>query len=124
MTKFNAILAGLVAAVGFTSAAVAQEATYWNPSEVQSTRTRAEVRAEAIAALRAGQIERGEASHFVIETNGPSKSRAQVMAEAREAQRLGVLPRGEASVFATPEQAEQIRLAGLRAIDPSLARAN
>jgi hypothetical protein len=46
------------------------------------------------------------------------------MAEAREAQRLGLLGGGEASLFITPEQSEQIRLAGLRAIDPSLARAN
>jgi hypothetical protein len=124
MSKLPTIVAALVAGIGFTTAVVAQEATYWNPSEVQSTKSRAEVRAEAAAALRAGQLERGEASYFVIETNGPSKTRAQVMAEAREAQRLDVLGRGEANAFITPEQSEQIRLAGLRAIDPSLARAN
>ena len=124
MSKLNTILAGLIASIGFTTAAVAQEATPWNLSEFQSTKTRAEVRAEAAAALRAGQIEHGEASYVVIDNSGPSKSRAQVMAEAREAQRLGLLSGSEVSMFATPEQAEQIRLAGLRAIDPSLARAN
>lgn len=123
MSKLITIATGLVAAIGFTTAAFAQEVTYWNPQDAQSTKSRAEVRAEAVAALKAGQIESGEASRFVIETHG-TKSRAQVMAEAVEARRLGVIGHGEVSVVATPAQAEQVRLAGLRAIDPSLARAN
>ncbi len=46
------------------------------------------------------------------------KTRAQVQAEAREALRLGLLtPNADETVkVATPAQAEQIRLAGLRAV--------
>ena len=101
MTKLNSLLAGLVAAIGFTGAASAQEATQFDTSTFQSQKSRAEVRAEATGAPRSG-----EATLFVDNTSGPSLTRAQVVAEAREAQRLGVLSRGEASVFATPAQAE------------------
>lgn len=120
MTRLNTVLTGLVAAIGFTAAAVAQEATYWDTSKVQSTKTRAEVRAETV-----GYVHSGEVTRFVDVAGGPSLSRAQVQAEAREAQRLGWLDSGEASVFITPAQADQIRRAGLRAINAQpIARGN
>ncbi|MDZ4282995.1 MAG: hypothetical protein U1C04_19800 [Hydrogenophaga sp.] len=50
---------------------------------------------------------------------GPGKTRAQVLAELGEAQRLGLVDffDNKYLVVATPEQAEQIRQAGLRAAD-------
>ena len=77
------------------------------------------MRAEAAAALAAGQLPRGEAPYgFALAdtASGMSKARAQVVAEAREAQRLGVLGGGEQSIVISAQQAEQIRAAGLRAI--------
>ena len=86
-----------------------------------STASRDAVRAEAVAALHAGTIERGEASvdrsAFV-----PTKTRVQVAAEAREALRLGVLGHGEGPApVVTPDQAESIRLAGLEALTHVMA---
>jgi hypothetical protein len=92
-----------------------------------STKTRAEVRAEAIAARQAGLIAYGdraltpEFDRFVS-----TKTRAQVTAELREAMRLGVLPsRGEASepLVPTPEQLRLIAEAGERAAAQRVATA-
>jgi hypothetical protein len=96
MTKINRLLVGLLTAAGFATAAVAQEATPWNPSEVQSTKTRAEVRAET-----AGVVHSGEVTTFADVGNAAPKSRAEVRAEALEALRLGQLGRGEANAFTT-----------------------
>ncbi|MGL5001440.1 MAG: hypothetical protein ACRDAM_00705 [Casimicrobium sp.] len=52
----------------------------------------------------------------VIEAATP-KTRAQVAAEFTEANRLGLIAKGDRDVFATPEQLEQVRLAGLRATE-------
>ena len=79
-----------------------------------STASRAEVRAEAVAAREANLIAHGEILP-VQKTEGVGKTRAQVVAETAEARRLGLLHIGEEMKFATPTQAEQIRLAGLRA---------
>lgn len=117
MNKLSTLVAGVVAALGFATAAQAQEATRFDTT-IDSQKSRAEVRAEAVAAVRAGELSYGEASQgyaFDGAATDSAKSRTQVAAEAREAQRLGVLNRGEASVFVTAEQAEQIRAAGLRA---------
>lgn len=105
-------------------AVFAQEATpdTWI-SASKSRLTRAEVRAEAIAARDAGLIPRGEASvePFLPRTAAAlaqGKTRAQVRAETAEARRLGLMAhRGESSDWTeiTPAQAEQIRVAGLRA---------
>lgn len=112
-------LAALISATFLTFAAplaMAQEATPDTWQQVQSTVSRDTVRAQAVAALKAGEIERGEAS--VDRSNfRPTLSRAQVAAEAREALRLGVLGFGEGPAYQpTPAQAEAIRLAGLKAI--------
>jgi hypothetical protein len=103
--------------------AMAQEATPDNFSSFVSTASRDMVRADAAAALKAGLIERGEASRSFTEFVS-TKSRVQVVAEAREALRLGVVGFGEGpAAVATPAQAEAIRLAGLQATMPSLAQA-
>jgi hypothetical protein len=96
MTKLNRLLVGLLTAAGLTTAAFAQEATPWNPSDVQSTKTRAEVRAETV-----GIVHSGEVTTFADVGNIEPKSRAEVRAEAREALRLDQLGRGEANAFAT-----------------------
>jgi hypothetical protein len=85
-----------------------------------STLSRAEVRAQAIAARDAGQLSDTDIVAFNVPA-GFEKTRAQVLAELNEAQRLGLVnvPEGEYPVIATAQQAEQVRQAGLRAIDSS-----
>ncbi len=82
-----------------------------------STVTRAQVRAELAEAKRLGQLGDPDIVTFNVPT-GPSKSRVQVQAELAEAQRLGLLSNNDNlyPVVATPEQTEQIRQAGLRAV--------
>ncbi len=121
MSKLINTVAGLVAAIGF-GAASAQEVTYWNPSDTLSTKTRAEVHAEAVSARAAGTIEYGEASRFVADITGSMKTRAQVNAEAREAQRLGLLKGGETNVVFSAAHLEQIAAAGARVGDMPVAQ--
>lgn len=83
-------------------------------SNQASAVSRAEVRDQAIAARDAGQIARGEILPVQAE-RGIGKSRDQVQAEYVEARRLGLVASGEIQPIATPAQAEQIRLAGVRA---------
>jgi hypothetical protein len=82
--------------------------------QFQSTLSRAEVQAQAVAARDAGQLPRGEILPVQAEAGTPL-SRAQVRAEAAEALRLGLIPHGEVLPVASADQREQIRLAGLRA---------
>jgi hypothetical protein len=114
-----ALLAALTAPL-----AMAQEATpdTWQAVTASSV-SREAVRADAIAALKAGLIERGEAS--VVRTEFRStQPRAQVAAEAREALRLGVVSFGEGpGAVATPAQADAIRLAGQQALGQAIAQA-
>jgi len=83
-------------------------------SSAQSTVSRAEVRDQAVAARAAGLIANGEIQPVQAE-RGFGKTRDQVRAELTEANRLGLLAFGEIMAVATPEQSEQIRLAGVRA---------
>ena len=77
--------------------AVAGEATIFDDS-FTSTRTRAEVRAEAVAAQAAGErLSWGEASQPDMARPTGTRARAEVVAEAREARRLGTLDDGEAT---------------------------
>lgn len=80
--------------------------------------TRAQVRAELAEARRLGQLGDPDIVTFVV-PNGPGKTRAQVLAELGEARRLGLvnIDDNKYPVVATPEQAEQIRQAGLRAVN-------
>ncbi len=83
-------------------------------STAQSSLSRAEVRDQAVAARAAGLIATGEIQPVQAE-QGVGKSRDQVRAELAEARRLGLLAFGEIAPVATPVQAEQIRMAGVRA---------
>lgn len=95
----------------------------------QLGKTRAQVKAELVEALRTGDLvansETGLKLNQINPSNYPAqpsqmgKTRAQVVAETAEANRLGLLVVSENDYpkIATPEQAEQIRQAGLRAAD-------
>lgn len=115
-TSFNTLAAILaVTTAAFAAPALAQEASVDGFDRVVSSASRDAVRADAVAALRAGTLDRGEATRdrtaFVS-----AKSRAQVAAEATEALRLGVVGYGEGPApVVTTAQAESIRTAGLAA---------
>lgn len=117
----------LIATALFTvvaGSAFAQEGTQDFPSaDLLSSRSRAEVRAELLDALRAGALnDRSEASAAPVAAS--MLLRAQVVAETREAVRLGVVGANDAEVrVATPAQAALIRAAGLRALDRNVADA-
>lgn len=126
MTPRSLIAATLVVAFAGAGSAFAQEGTQDFPSAQQlSTKSRAEVRAELLAAQRDGtlQLNRyGEASAAPLAAS--TLTRAQVVAETREAQRLGLVGADEQGLrVATPAQAEQIHAAGLRAITQHTAQA-
>jgi len=122
MNAKTLIATALVLSFAGTGAAFAQEATQDFPvPQWKSSITRAEVIA-TLKAAPAAQATYGEAS--TAPQAASTLSRAQVQAETREALRLGVIGSDEGMVrVATPAQAEQIRAAGLRALDNSLARA-
>jgi len=107
MNKLTTLATALVAAVGFSTAALAQEVIASDRTDTASTALRADVSAQAVAALKAGQIVRGEASTLAIDADS-MKSRAEVTAEAREAQRLGLIGKGEANVVSKAEQVAQV----------------
>ena len=94
-------------------------------SNFVSTKTRAEVRAEAIAARLAGVFTYGENASMLDHSSFVStKTRAEVVAELREARRLGLLPsRGDATepLLPTPEQSRLIAEAGQRAAADRIA---
>jgi len=84
-----------------------------------STLSRAEVRAEAVRALRAGEIAYGEfgaARNDFLARSVAVKSRAQVLAELAEARRLGLVGGHwhDNDVVPTAEQARSIAEAGER----------
>ena len=100
-----------------------------DPSDVNplagfvSTKTRAEVIAQTAAARAAGQIGVGEHAGQPVAAFVSTMSRSQVRAELRAAQRLGLVgSHGDLQPrLATPEEAEQIRQAGLRAASELIA---
>ena len=113
-------LAAASAAVFGAAGAFAQEATPAPEIErFQSTKTRAEVLAQTIAASQAGLIARNDGDLQRIAGLGfqPGKARVQVVAETLEAKRLGLIVQGEQPIpEATPAQLESIRVAGQRAL--------
>ena len=114
MTKFTRIALPIVLSMT-AAAAMASEFTPETP--FVSTLSRAEVRADAIAARDAGLTTSSEFGSFIVAESTSSLTRAQVRAEAVEAQRLGLLASGEVTVLPTTAQLEQVRLAGLRAVE-------
>ena len=120
-TPFRLVSVGLLAAL--CGVAIAQEGVQWTPAP--STQSRAEVRAELEAAQRAGTLPRDEASYTVQPKADRALTRAQVQAEAREAMRLGLIPVHEGGPRqATASELEQIRQAGLRAVNGSTQHAS
>ncbi|MBX3622979.1 MAG: DUF4148 domain-containing protein, partial [Rhizobacter sp.] len=113
-----------IALAGAASATFAQEGTRDFPRpDTLSSRTRAEVLAEFLAARRAGTL---ELHNYAEASRAPQARstlpRAQVAAEACEAQRLGTIGADEAGAhLPTPMQAAQIEAAGRRALDQSTA---
>jgi hypothetical protein len=82
----------------------------------QSTLSRAEVQAQVAPAYRADEIARGEATPSQATVVASGLSRAQVQAEAAEAYRLGLVASGEILPVPSDAQIEQVRLAGVRAV--------
>jgi hypothetical protein len=115
-----AIATALIALAGAGSA-FAAEGTQDFPAGGISSAPRAEVRLELADAQRNGTLVIGEASAQPVAKS--TLTRTQVVAEAKEAQRLGLLEGGEVIKFASPEQTEQIRLAGERAVATRVAQA-
>ena len=113
MNKFTRIALPVVLSM---TAAAAMASEFTPEAPFVSTLSRAEVRAEAVAARDAGLITSGEFAPIIVAENTSSVTRAQVRAEAAEARRLGLLTTGEITVLPTPAQLEQVRLAGLRAV--------
>ena len=114
------IVTALIALAGAGSA-FAQEGTQeFTNIQSLSTKSRAEVKAELLAAQRAGEVFYGEASPAPIARS--TLTRTQVQAEARAAEKLGVLPFGEEQArAATPADLESIRVAGQRALETPVA---
>lgn len=113
----------LIAAALFALAATAQAEgpiETW-PQDFSSQLSRAEVRQAAIDARTAGLIVQGEAMPLADRFMS-TKTRAQVVAELQEARRLGLIANGDQHVLPTAQQNEQIRMAGLRAVDRAMAQ--
>jgi hypothetical protein len=84
-----------------------------------STKSRAEVRAELLEAVRSGTLPKSGDTYTpgIDAAAGSTLTRAQVRAEAVEAMRLGLNANGDREHRQpTPAQLESIRQAGLRAI--------
>lgn len=94
------ILSVAAAVIALTSSAYAAEPVnsgegYQANISAVSTRTRAEVKAETVAALRNGEILNGEAYPASFTTAAPGKTRAEVRAELAQAIKAGTLPHYE-----------------------------
>lgn len=83
--------------------------------------TRAQVRAETEAAVRAGLLHDGDYDARAERRFMPTLTRAQVKAETLEAIRLGVIGGGDQDMRERPTaaQLESIRMAGQRALKMS-----
>jgi hypothetical protein len=121
-TLFSAIFAAAISAVAITPAH-AQEVDYLPAQVIQSTLTRAEVRAVLLSGPTLQEQFNADWARPTpfARANGMPLTRVQVMAETREALRLGVLGAREHSTFTTPEQLESIRRAGQRLVQMQLA---
>jgi hypothetical protein len=109
-----------IAVLSSASAFAASPEDFSLPTRYSSAVTRADVRAQAIAARQAPMHLEGDL--YVADQNFvPSLTVAQVRAETLEAIALGVIGHGEKNVFATAQQQESIRMAGLRAVTMTLA---
>lgn len=113
--KTFAIVAGLVAAFGSSTAFAADEYSLNQnlPSAAVATAPRVAVRVAALDEYQGNQ--------YPAAVVPASLQRAQVVAEAIEARKLGLVADGERFAVPTATQAEQVRLAGLKAINSHVA---
>jgi len=107
-------LAMILASLNLNAQAAGRGQFEIRPAQQASTLSRAEVQAEAASSRTSGRTVRGDLVSAEAPVAAPM-TRAQVIAEMLEHRRLGLTPRGKHHPQATPEQAEQIRQAGLRA---------
>jgi hypothetical protein len=124
--KTLSILAGLIAASSAAMADLPDEYTQNRnvPAVAASALSRSDVRAATLEAVRSGTIARNEYERnlYPAAVVPSALQRVQVMAEAVEARKLGLIPEGDRSApVATPAQAEQIRLAGIAAVNRHVA---
>jgi len=88
----------LPAAAALTLLTQAAWAEAPHPADLQvyeSSRSRAEVRAEGIAAVRSGELGLGESAEIGKTASGSSRNRDDVAAEARTATRLSATGSGD-----------------------------
>src|SRR5206468_2010980 len=83
---------------------------------------RADVQAEAGAALKAGQIQYGEVTRIADASAAQPKDRAEVIAEARDALRHGQSSRGEVDAY-PPVPSQLGRMTGSPVIDTTPTKA-
>jgi hypothetical protein len=91
------------------------------PPEVPftSSASRADVRAQAVEALRAGGIGSGEVAPVIMAAGNSGLTRSEVRAEAEAASRLGLIAAGDVQVQPTAAQLEQLRMATRQATQGS-----
>jgi len=114
--KTFSILAGLVATLGSSAAFAGDE---YARNQNLPTRVAAST---PYAAQHVAAVDEFQRNQYANATVPSTLQRAQVVAEAIEARKLGLIPHGEGNVpTPTAEQAEQIRLAGLNAVNHQVA---
>ncbi len=113
--KSLTLIAGLITAFG-SSAAMAADLYTQNqnlPTAVVSTTPH--------VAVRIAAVDEYQASQYPAAAVPASLHRAQVVAEAVEARKLGLITEGEQFAAPTAAQVEQIRLAGVKAVNSHVA---
>jgi Domain of unknown function (DUF4148) len=109
-----------IALLGAASAFAQGPEDYSLPQPYTSVVTRAEVRAQAIAARQAPMHFEGD-RYVANEVFVPTLTVAQVRAETLEAIRVGAINRSYESTLPTAAQLESIRVAGERALKMMVA---
>jgi hypothetical protein len=96
MNKYSRLIAGVFALGGVS----AHAADFDVPGQVTSTstRTRAEVKAETLRAIKAGEVSFGDIGYPPAVTASSSLSRAEVKAETRRAIAAGEVTFGDADL--------------------------
>lgn len=122
MNSIKFLLSISLLALGAQSA-LAESPVYEHPQPAVSQTSRDDVKRATLAAIHAGTIVRGEARFELPAAAVDSGlTRAQVRAEAIAARRLGLIAAGEGPARdATPSELEQIRQAGLKAVQVQIA---
>jgi hypothetical protein len=113
--RLSSVLVVLFGATG--SAFAAWDSPPESPINPASIKTTAQVKAETLAYLAMnGRAQSNSEATTMVFTPAHVLNKSQVRAELLEAKRLGLTRESEQTILATPAQAEQIRQAGLRAV--------